>query len=108
LKIDEIRAATRFNPEELRIGANAYAEKLNKAKGPVSIIFPLRGWSSLEREGSILYDPEQDRVFVEELRRNLRPEIEIEEVDCNLEDPPFALALVEKLETLNHRIRTTK
>jgi uncharacterized protein (UPF0261 family) len=103
LKIDEIRAATRFTTEELKIGAKAYAEKLNKAKGPVSILFPLRGWSSLEREGSILYDPQQDREFIEELRENLRPGIEIEEVDCNLEDPPFALALVEKLETLNRR-----
>jgi uncharacterized protein (UPF0261 family) len=39
-------------------------------------------------------------VFVEELRRTLKPEIEIEEVDYNLEDPPFALALVEKLDSL--------
>jgi uncharacterized protein (UPF0261 family) len=100
MKIDEIRAMTRFNDEELRIGAKAYAEKLNQAKGRVSILFPLRGWSSLDREGSILYDPKKDWVFVEELRRNLKPEIEIEEVDYNLEDPPFALALVEKLDFL--------
>lgn len=100
MKIDEIRAMTRFNDEELRIGAKAYADKLNKAKGRVSILIPLRGWSSLDREGSILYDPKQDQLFVEELRRNLKPEIEIEEVDCNLEDPQFSLALVEKLETL--------
>ena len=101
LRVDELRAGTRFNDEELRIGAKAYAEKLNKAKGPVSILIPLRGWSSLDREGSVLYDPQQDRVFVEELRRHLRPEIEIEDVDCNLEDPPFGLALVEKLEALH-------
>jgi uncharacterized protein (UPF0261 family) len=100
MKIDEIRAMTRFNDEELRIGAKAYAEKLNQAKGRVSILFPLRGWSSLDREGSILYDPKKDRVFVEELIRNLKPEIEIVEVDYNLEDPPFALALVEKLDSL--------
>ena len=100
MKIDEIRAMTRFNDEELRIGAKAYAEKLNQAKGRVSILFPLRGWSSLDREDSILYDPKKDRVFVEELIRNLKPEIEIVEVDCNLEDPPFALALVEKLDFL--------
>jgi uncharacterized protein (UPF0261 family) len=106
LRIDELRAGTRYNIEELRIGAKVYAEKLNKAKGPVWILIPLRGWSSLDREGSILYDPDQDRLFVEELRKSLRPEINIEEVDCNLEDPLFALALVEKLETLYKR-RTT-
>jgi len=100
LKVDEMRAGTRFNDDELKIGAKAYAEKLNKAKGPVSILIPLRGWSSLDREGSILYDPEGDMVFVEELRRHLKPDVEIEEMDCNLEDPPFGLALVEKLEAL--------
>jgi uncharacterized protein (UPF0261 family) len=100
MQIDEIRAMTRFNDEELRIGARAYAEKLNKATGRVSILFPLRGWSSLDREGSILYDPKQDRIFVEELKRNIKTEIEIEEADYNLEDPQFALALVEKFDSL--------
>jgi len=96
-KIDDLRMATRYNTEELTIAARAYAEKLNKAKGPVKFVFPLRGWSSGDREGSILHAPEEDKVFVEELRRNLRPGIEIEEVDCNLEDPEFADVLVENL-----------
>jgi uncharacterized protein (UPF0261 family) len=96
-KIDELRWATRYNTEELAIGARAYAEKLNRAKGPVRFVVPLRGWGSSNREGSVLYAPEEDRVFVEELRRNLKPEIEIEEVDCNLEDPQFAAVLVENL-----------
>jgi uncharacterized protein (UPF0261 family) len=34
-------------------------------------------------------------VFVDELRKNLRPGIRIEELDVHLEDPPFAQALVE-------------
>jgi uncharacterized protein (UPF0261 family) len=100
LKIDEIRAMTRFTIEELKIGAKAYAEKLNKAKGPVTILVPARGWSSLDREGSILHAPEEDNVFVNELKKSLRPEIEIEELDLHLEDPPFALALVERFEAL--------
>ena len=95
LNIDEIRAMTRFTTEELRIGAKVYAEKLNKAKGPVRILIPTRGWSSLDREGSILHAPEEDKVFVEELRQNLKPEIEIEELNLHLEDPPFAQALVD-------------
>ena len=95
LKIDEIRAMTRFTTEEMRIGAKAYAEKLNKAKGPVKILIPIRGWSSLDRKGSVLHDPEEDNVFVNALRKDLKPQIEIEELDLHLEDPPFALALVE-------------
>jgi len=100
LKIDEIRAMTRFTTEELRTGAKVYAEKLNKARGPVKILVPTRGWSSLDREGSVLHAPEEDRVFVDELRKNLRPGIEIEELDLHLEDPPFALALVESFSRL--------
>ncbi len=92
---DELRILTRFNREELVSAARVYADKLNKAKGPVRFLSPTRGWSSLDREGSVLHAPQEDRVFVEALRRMLRPEIEIEELDCHLEDPEFALALVE-------------
>ena len=95
LKQDELRILTRFNSEELITAAKVYADKLNKAEGPVRFLSPTRGWSSLDRKGSILHDPEEDKVFIEELRRNVKPEIEIEEVDCHLEDPEFALALVE-------------
>ncbi len=95
LKQDEARIETRYNREELTAAAGVYAGKLNKARGPVKILFPTRGWSSLDREGSVLHAPEEDKVFVEELRRKLKPEIEIEELDCHLEDAEFALALVE-------------
>jgi uncharacterized protein (UPF0261 family) len=60
----------------------------------------LRGWSSIDKEGSVLYDPVEDRIFVDELRRHLKSEIEIEELDCNLEDPPFARALVESFDKI--------
>ncbi len=76
-----------------------YAEKINKARGPIKLVVPLRGWSSLDREGSILYDPEEDQIFIEELKKNLRVRLEIEEVDCdcNLEDFDTARALVKSL-----------
>jgi uncharacterized protein (UPF0261 family) len=61
-------------------------------------VVPLRGWSSLEREGSPLFDPEEDKVFIEELKRNLEVPLEIEEVDCNLEDMETAKALVNSLD----------
>lgn len=94
-KIDDLRILTRYNAEELTLAAKVYADKLNKAKGPVKILIPTRGWSSLDRNGSILHSPEEDKVFVDELRRHLKPEIQIERLDVHLEDPPFAQALVE-------------
>lgn len=95
LKMDDIRILTRFNIEELSTGAKVYAEKLNKANGPVEFLFPLKGWSSFDGVGSILHDPEEDRIFIEELKKQLKPEIKIKEIDCNLEDPEFAEALVD-------------
>jgi uncharacterized protein (UPF0261 family) len=97
LNIDEMRAMARFPRDELMIGAKLYAEKINKAKGPLKLVVPLRGWSSLDREGSVLYDPLEDRLVVEELKRNLTVPLEIEEVDANLEDFQTAKALVDSL-----------
>jgi uncharacterized protein (UPF0261 family) len=98
LEIDEMRAMARFPVDEMKIGAKLYAEKINKAQGPIKLVVPLRGWSSLEREGSILYDPDEDQIFIEELKKNLRVPLEIEEVDCNLEDLHTAEALVNSLD----------
>ncbi|MEE9612619.1 MAG: Tm-1-like ATP-binding domain-containing protein [Desulfatiglandales bacterium] len=97
LEIDEMRAMARFPVDEMKIGAELYAEKINKAKGPIKLVVPLRGWSSLEKEGSILLDPEEDRIFIQELKRHLSVPLEIEEVDCNLEDFDTAQALVNSL-----------
>lgn len=98
LKIDDMRSMTRYPVDEMIIGAKLYAEKLNKVKGPIKVVVPLRGWSSLDREGSILYDPEEDKIFIEELKNNLKTDIEFEEVDCNLEDMGTAEALVNTLD----------
>ncbi len=100
IQIDEIRYMTRYSPDEMRQGARLYAEKLNRAGGPVKFLVPLRGWSSVDKPGSVLYNPEEDRLFFEELKAHLTTEIPIEEVDCNLEDPEFALALVERFDKM--------
>jgi uncharacterized protein (UPF0261 family) len=97
LNIDEMRAMARFPRDELMIGAKLYAEKINKAKGPLKLVIPLRGWSSLDREGSVLYDPQEDRLVVEELKRHLTVPLDIEEIDTNLEDFQTAKTLVDSL-----------
>lgn len=75
--------------------ARAYADKLNRAKGPVRFVVPLKGWSAIDREGTVLYNPEKDRIFIDKLREKLNPSIRIVEVPNNLEDMDFARALVD-------------
>jgi uncharacterized protein (UPF0261 family) len=44
--------------------------------------------------GNPTHDPDEDRVFVDELRRLLNPGIPVEEVDANMEEPSFAEEVV--------------
>jgi len=67
--MDDLRMFTRLNEEELTLVAEAVAAKLNKAKGPVKFFIPLRGWSQWDREDSILYEPESDKIFIRELKK---------------------------------------
>jgi len=93
--LDRHRTWLRASPEELIEAARAFAEKLNKAQGPVVVVIPLKGWSSVDQPGNPTYDPEEDMVFVEELRRRLKPDIELQTVEANMEDPEFAQAVLE-------------
>lgn len=103
LKIDEMRYMARFPRDELRLCAKLYAEKANKAKGPIKLVVPLQGWSSLDQKGSVLYDPDEDLIFVDEMKKNLTRPIDIEEVDCNLEEIGTARALVDGIEQFLRR-----
>lgn len=92
--LDKYRTWVRLSPHELKEVAVAFREKLNSAKGPVRVVIPLRGWSSVDCPGNVTYDPEEDRVFTGELRKGLDPGIQIVEVDANMEDPEFANAVI--------------
>jgi uncharacterized protein (UPF0261 family) len=93
--IDRLRTWLRMSPKELRQVAGVFADKLNHALGPVKVMIPLRGWSSVDSPGNPTYDPEEDRVFSTELRKTLRKDIEIVEVDANMEDHKFAKTMIQ-------------
>lgn len=92
--LDKFRTWLRTTPEELREIAEAFALKLNDSSGAVKVFVPLRGWSAVDRPGGPTYDPEEDAIFSGMLRRSLRKDIEVVEVDANMEDPEFAAAVL--------------
>lgn len=92
--LDRFRTWFRMTPDELEEVSQVFAGKLNLASGPVKVLIPLRGWSSIESPGSPTYDPEEDAIFVRGLKRALKKEIEVIEVDANMEDPEFSAAVV--------------
>ncbi len=75
--------------ENARMG-RIFAEKLNAARGPVKVLIPLRGFSMLDSPGERFWNPEADAAFVTALRADLQPEIVVEELDANINDPQFA------------------
>ncbi len=70
--------------------AREVARKLNQSKGPVAVLIPLKGWSSLDQEGMPLYNPEADQAFLEELRIHLNKKISLVELDLHLNTREFA------------------
>ncbi|MCK5554539.1 MAG: Tm-1-like ATP-binding domain-containing protein, partial [Deltaproteobacteria bacterium] len=57
--------------------------------GPAAVVFPLRGFSAIDREGFAFHEPETDRTFLEVLKREIKEGIEIVEVDAHLFDDDF-------------------
>jgi uncharacterized protein (UPF0261 family) len=94
---DQFRVQARINKEEMRVIGKAFAEKLNKATGPVAIFVPLRGFSSLGVEGGPLHEPESDRAFIRSLERHVKREaIDLVEMDCAYDDDRFAQAIADR------------
>lgn len=93
--LDKDRTWLRLNTAELKQVAEVMAQKLNQAKGPVIFLIPTRGWSAADAPGGPAYDPEEDRVFTETLKKMCRPEISIETIEAHLNDPSFAQAVVQ-------------
>ena len=93
---DAFRVQARTTPQELREIAREVARKLNRSKGPVVILIPQKGWSSLDKEGMPLYDPEADQAFVHALKMNLDPKIPVVELDLHLNSREFAQEAVNR------------
>jgi uncharacterized protein (UPF0261 family) len=98
---DALRVQVRTTAEELRRAADVIAERLNRARGPWTFLVPLRGWSSLDREGRPIYDPVADAAFVARLRERLDDPSHLREIDLHLYTPEFARVAVDELVRLH-------
>src|SRR5207253_11473524 len=80
----------RTNPEECTELGKILAQKLNASIGRVSVLIPKRGISVISSPGQPFHDPLADSALFEAIRSNLRPDIEVIEMDCVINDPAFA------------------
>jgi len=93
--LDKLRTWIRLSPDELKEVAVIFAEKINQAKGPVTVMIPQNGWSAADLPGNDTHDPAEDQLFTQVLREQLKTDVHIIEVDANMEDPEFSAAVVE-------------
>ena len=73
---------------------------MSAAKGPVTVILPLRGVSAIDSDGKAFYDAEADSMLFEAIRGHLKPNVKLVEVDCHINDPEFAERIVAEFRTL--------
>ena len=68
----------------------AMAERINLSTGPVTVLIPKKGVSMIDLEGQSFYLPEANQAAFDALKSNLRKDISVLEVDCEINAPEFS------------------
>lgn len=87
----------RTTVEECSEMGKIIASKLNMATGPTTLFIPLKGVSAIDVEGAPFYGPEEDAELFKQLRENIGKNVEVIELDTDINDEAFALAMAKKL-----------
>jgi uncharacterized protein (UPF0261 family) len=91
----------RTTPEENARLGEIIAQKANAAKGPVQLFLPLQGISIVDSvvEGTPqpFWWPEADAALFDAIKRTVRADIPVHELDVNINDPAFARATTDAL-----------
>jgi uncharacterized protein (UPF0261 family) len=81
------------------------ALKVSAAREPAAVLLPLRGLSSLDREGGPFWRPEADEALYQSVRNWISPHVRLLEMNLHVNDPAFARrAAAVLLEMLASRI----
>lgn len=73
-------------------------EKLSLATEKTALFLPLKGVSAIDVEGQPFYGPEEDKKLFDTLRNGInRDVVDVVEMDCAMNDVPFAEAAAQKL-----------
>jgi uncharacterized protein (UPF0261 family) len=73
------------------------AEKANQSAAPVAFFLLRQGVSILDAPGGEFWWPEANEALFEAIKSNVRDDITVTELDCNINDAAFAEAVTAKL-----------
>jgi uncharacterized protein (UPF0261 family) len=87
----------RTTPAECAELGRTIGRKLSGAQGPTVLFMPLKGVSMIAVEGQAFYDADADAALFAALRETLADSVEVHEVDTDINDPEFAIAMADRL-----------
>jgi uncharacterized protein (UPF0261 family) len=87
----------RTTPEECAELGRILAQKVNFSTGPVTVLLPKRAISIISAEGKLFYNPAADAALFDAIKKHLRSDIPLMELDCEINDPAFAEACANEL-----------
>ena len=90
----------RTTPEECAELGRRIGRKLSGARGPTVLFVPVRGVSMIDVEGEPFHDPAADRALVDGVRETLDERVEVHELDMDINDERFAVAMARRLHEL--------
>ncbi len=89
---NRLLSSVMMTADQRREMAREICAKLATARGPTTLILPLRGGNEWDRPGGPLSDPEGLAAFVAEIRAHCPANVTLVELDAHINDPAFAEA----------------
>jgi uncharacterized protein (UPF0261 family) len=90
----------RTTPGECAELGRTIGRKLSAATGPTVLFVPLKGVSMIDVEGQPFHDADADDALFSGLRETLDDSVEVHELDTDINDPAFAVAMADRLHEL--------
>ncbi|MDO4484492.1 MAG: Tm-1-like ATP-binding domain-containing protein [Clostridia bacterium] len=90
----------RADKDDLTRAAKLFVDRLSDSTGNVEVLIPTKGWSMVNAEGQVFFDPEADEVFTTEVTKNMPEHVKVTAVDAHLNDAAFAQLCTDRLLTL--------
>ncbi len=88
-------ASVTLGKDEVATSGKYMADKFNKSKDKVKVILPHHGLIEWDREGQVFHDKEVLSLFMQELKANIQPHVELVELQAHINDKVFADKVLE-------------
>ena len=91
---NRLLSSVMMTAEQRKDMAQEMCSKLSSANGPTTLVLPLQGGNEWDRPGGPLSDPAGLEEFVEAIRANCPPNVDLLDIDAHINDAAFSEAVL--------------